>query len=85
MNKGKKWWYLLIILTFILYLLSLRPVVVGFAYPLEKDYLNRDSKIIQDIDYVIILGGGAKKAMFDGKTYPTCATFNRLMYGVHIF
>jgi uncharacterized SAM-binding protein YcdF (DUF218 family) len=79
-------WCFLILATCILYLLSLTPVSNILVYSLECQYQPPSREVLEEVDIVVILGGGV---MSSGGfcRYPEAsgATYSRVFNGVKIF
>jgi uncharacterized SAM-binding protein YcdF (DUF218 family) len=69
----------------LLYGASIFPVANYLCYYLEKDYIKNQSNAQQNIDVLVVLGGGAQDINSLNNTFPTEATFTRLLSAVDIY
>jgi len=69
----------------LLYGASIFPVANYLCYYLEKDYIKNQSEAAQDIDVLVVLGGGAQDINSLSNTFPTEATSARLLHAVDIY
>jgi uncharacterized SAM-binding protein YcdF (DUF218 family) len=69
----------------LLYGASIFPVANYLCYYLEKDYIKSQSDARQNIDVLVVLGGGAKDINSLNNTFPTEATSTRLLSAIDIY
>ena len=82
----KKSGVLVLFLTIVLlYGASIFPVANYLCYYLEKDYIKRHSDAQQNIDVLVVLGGGAHNINSLNNTFPSEATSTRLLSAVDIY
>jgi uncharacterized SAM-binding protein YcdF (DUF218 family) len=82
----KKSGALILFLSFILlYGASIFPVANYLCYYLEKDYIKSNSNARQNIDVLVVLGGGAQDINSLNKTFPTEATSARLLSAIDVY
>lgn len=79
-------WYFLIFATCILYFLSTTPVSNILIYSLERQYQFPTRKILENVDIMVILGGGVKGSDgFRKSPEASGATYSRVFNGIKIF
>lgn len=82
----KSGWYLLVIGTSILFLLSISPVSDGLVYFFESQYQPPSKEAISKADIIVILNGGVFPSEgFRKKPEASGATYSRVFNGVEIF
>ena len=69
----------------LLYGASIFPVANYLCYYLEKDYIKNQSEDRQNIDVLVVLGGGAQDINSLNNTFPTEATSARLLSAVDVY
>ena len=78
--------YFLIFAVCILYLLSITPVSNLLVYSLECQYQPPSGEVLEEMDIVVILGGGVMSSGgFRGYPEASGATYSRVFNGVRIF
>lgn len=77
-------WWILFVSFVMLYLLSIRPVVLSIAYVLEKDYLSYDINIGSEVDVVVILGAGILKRGLLSEYDLSGEASSRLLFGLQM-
>jgi len=86
MGSKKKSGVLVLFLSIVLlYGASIFPVANYLCYYLEKDYINNQSDARQNIDVVVVLGGGAHDINSLNKTFPNEVTIARLLSAVDVY
>ena len=86
-KKGGKHPGRIILLTafIFLYIASIFPVSNALCYRLEKEYLLRKKENVDNLDIVVVLGGGASDNNYVEETMPSYQTTCRLLYAVQVF
>jgi uncharacterized SAM-binding protein YcdF (DUF218 family) len=69
----------------LLYGASISPVANYFAYNLEKDYLNSKLPFKNNLDAIIVLGGGVSDINSLNSTFLSEATAARLIHAIEIY
>jgi uncharacterized SAM-binding protein YcdF (DUF218 family) len=79
-------WYFLILATSILYFLSIKPVSNILVYSLECQYQSPSQEVLEEVDIVVVLGGGVMSSGgFRKSPEASGATYSRVFNGVKIF
>jgi uncharacterized SAM-binding protein YcdF (DUF218 family) len=82
----KTGWYLVVLGTSVLYLLSISPASNGLVYYLDSQYQPPSKEIIAHLDIVVILNGGVTPPReFSKSPEASGATYSRVFNGVEIF
>ncbi len=84
-GKKKTGALILLLSIVLLYGASIFPVSNYLCYYLEKDYIKSQSDVAQNIDVLVVLGGGAQDINSLNNTFPTEATSTRLLHAVDIY
>lgn len=69
----------------LLYGASFFPVANYLCYYLEKDYIKSQSDAQQNIDVLVVLGGGSQDINSLKNTFPTEATSTRLLSAIDVY
>ena len=69
----------------LLYGASIFPVANSLCYYLEKDYIKSQSDAQQNIDVLVVLGGGAQDINSLNNTFPTEVTSARLLSAIDVY
>jgi len=71
---------------FIIYTLSLSPVANAVLRPLETEYEPLSHKLSEDVDYILVLSGGAKDlSWLELSPAPSGSSLERLVYGISLY
>jgi len=77
--------YLQLIGICILYFLSIKPVSNILISSLENQYMPPSEKILQNLDIIVVLGGGVTADPYNKAVEASGATYSRIFNGVKIF
>ncbi len=79
-------WYFLVFATCILYFLSIKPASNILVYSLECQYRPPSPEVVEEIDIMVVLGGGVMSS-WGFRRYPEASgtTYSRVFNGVKIF
>lgn len=69
----------------ILYIISISPVSNALCYLLEKEYLLLNKIKVDNLDIVVVLGGGVYDNKYLKTAMPSYQTTSRLLYAVQVF
>jgi uncharacterized SAM-binding protein YcdF (DUF218 family) len=69
----------------LLYGASIFPVANYLCYYLEKDYIKSQSDAKQNIDVLVVMGGGAQDINSLNNTFPTEMTSARLLHAIAVY
>jgi uncharacterized SAM-binding protein YcdF (DUF218 family) len=69
----------------ILYIASIFPVSNALSYVLEKKYLLKGNDDVDNLDVVVVLGGGVTDNKYLEKTMLSKESASRLLYAVEVF
>ncbi|MEI6609305.1 MAG: YdcF family protein [Deltaproteobacteria bacterium] len=84
-SKKKSGVLVLFLSIVLLYGASIFPVANYLCYYLEKDYINNQSDTRQNLDVVVVLGGGAHDINSLNKTFPNEVTIARLLSAIDVY
>ena len=84
-GKKKSGALVLFLTIVLLYGASIFPVANYLCYYLEKDYIKSQSDAQQNIDVLVVLGGGAQDINSLKNTFPTEATSARLLHAIEVY
>jgi len=84
-GKKKSGALILFLSIVLLYGASIFPVANYLCYYLEKDYIKSQSDAPQNVDVIVVLGGGAQDINSLNSTFPTGATSTRLLSAVEVY
>ena len=84
-GKKKSGALVLFLTIVLLYGASIFPVANYLCYYLEKDYIKSQSDAQQNIDVLVVLGGGAQDINSLNNTFPTEATSARLLHAIEVY
>ena len=69
----------------ILYIASIFPVSNALSYVLEKKYLLKNNDDVDNLNIVVVLGGGVLDNKYLQETIPSNQTASRLLYAIQVF
>lgn len=84
-GKKKSGALVLLLSIVLLYGASISPVANYLCYYLEKDYIKNQSDARQNLDVLVVLGGGAYDINSLNNTFPNEATIARLLYAIDVY
>ena len=84
-DKKKSGVLVLFLSIVLLYGASIFPVANSLCYYLEKDYIKSQSDSRQNIDVLVVLGGGAQDINSLNKTFPNEVTITRLLAAIDVY
>jgi uncharacterized SAM-binding protein YcdF (DUF218 family) len=84
-GKKKSGALVLFLTIVLLYGASIFPVANYLCYYLEKDYIKSQSDAQQNIDVLVVLGGGAQDINSLKNTFPTEVTSARLLHAIEVY
>ena len=84
-GKKKTGALILLLSIVLLYGASIFPTANFLCYYLEKDYIKSQSDAQQNIDVLVVLGGGAQDINSLNNTFPTEATSARLLHAIEVY
>jgi uncharacterized SAM-binding protein YcdF (DUF218 family) len=84
-GKKKSGALVLFLTIVLLYGASIFPVSNYLCYYLEKDYMKSQSDARQNIDVLVVLGGGAQDINSLQNTFPTEGTSTRLLHAIDVY
>jgi uncharacterized SAM-binding protein YcdF (DUF218 family) len=84
-GKKKTGALILLLSIVLLYGASIFPTANFLCYYLEKDYIKSQSDAEQNIDVLIVLGGGAQDINSLKNTFPTEVTSARLLHAIDVY
>jgi uncharacterized SAM-binding protein YcdF (DUF218 family) len=84
-GKKKSGALMLFLTIVLLYGASIFPVANYLCYYLEKDYIKSQSDAAQNIEVLVVLGGGAQDINSLKNTFPTEATSARLLHAIDVY
>jgi uncharacterized SAM-binding protein YcdF (DUF218 family) len=84
-GKKKSGALVLFLTIVLLYGASIFPVANYLCYYLEKDYIKSQSDAQQNIDVLVVLGGGAQDINSLKNTFPTEVTSARLLSAIDVY
>jgi len=68
-----------------LYAASIAPVANYLCHGLEKDYIGKKISEDENLDVIVVLGGGSYDIHYANYTYPSASTVVRLLYAVDYY
>jgi len=84
-GKKKSGVLILFLSIVLLYGASIFPVANYLCYYLEKDYMKSQSDARQNIDVLVVLGGGAQDINSLNNTFPTEGTSARILSAIEVY
>jgi uncharacterized SAM-binding protein YcdF (DUF218 family) len=84
-GKKKSGALVLFLTIVLLYGASIFPVANYLCYYLEKDYIKSQNDVQQNIDVLVVLGGGAQDINSLNNTFPNEVTSARLLHAIDVY
>ncbi len=84
-DKKKSGALVLFLSIVLLYGASIFPVANYLCYYLENDYIKNQSDVLQNVDVLVVLGGGVQDINSLNKTFPNEVTMARLLSAIEVY